>query len=304
MPLERREDIESYFEMYLEETTDLKIILGRKDFIARGPRANAFLVLPYSTRFNDEDKFKANLAKYHGIWNEATKKNRRAIHLVLTTDPKRFNNLWEANRHFSEAFNRFMSYLMKKLKLNTRPPYLAVYEYTAGSWLCKKCHTKLDKKFFCSKCKEVMPKEKRERFGGLLHCHLVIFGRAYLLPKRTITREWEKCGQGSYNFIYSLKNQKGAWVYAKGRPKEATKNETAESHLVKYLQKAKTDKGALYWVFNKRYFTNSKKLAGAPLNGWVIEPSIPEWKFLGAFHDWDLPDVVVENAFYLAGNGG
>jgi len=260
---ERREEIEQYFEVYLGDTEELKIVLGRTDGVPK------YLMLPYETRFNSEAKYKKNLAIYHGIWNEATKRYRSAVHLVLTTDPKLFSSVWHANRHFSKAFNRFMSYLLKTLKSKERPPYLSVYEYT---------------------------------IKGLMHAHVVIFGTNYLLPKRKITRAWERCGQGTYNYIYSLANAKGRWVYSRGQPKEIKRGQTAEDYLVKYLHKAKGDKGALYWAFNKRYFTNSRRLAGAPLNAGDEDELTSLWRFMFCCYAWDLPDSIVESdIFYMKG---
>lgn len=254
------------FGTYLDDCDDKVIILKNK-FSSSGPESPHpdYLFLPYQTRFSNPEHHSKNLHIYNEIWNAATVKYKRAVHLVLTTDPKRFKNLWEANRHFSKAFNRFMSYLTKHFK--HRPKYFAAYEYTKS---------------------------------GLMHAHIIIFGIPYLLPHQVITHEWERCDQGSYNYIYSLINNNGDWVYARKQPKELKKGETARDYLQKYLKKGseQPEKTFMYWVFNKRFFTYARALYK---DSWPTKASLGIYKFLMSCFDWDIPDLTLEKKPVFAG---
>lgn len=223
-----RKEIEDLFAEYIESSNAKKILVSKIPEVREYDNPNPdMLIFCYKTRFTDKKRAAFNVKIYHNVWDTATRKYKRAVHLVLTTDPKRFKNIYEANRHFSKAFNRFMSYLTKLKR--ERLPYLAAYEFTKS---------------------------------GLLHCHLIIFGVNYLIHKKQITLEWERCGQGSYNWIYALKNDNGRWVYARQKPEDLKDGETAEDYVKKYLIKAQYNESAaaLYWAFNKRFFTYSRKL--------------------------------------------
>lgn len=256
---ESKDEIKSFFEAYLNDIDDKEIVLRRKgeNLPGEAPRPD-FLFLPYQTRFTNPEHTAKNLHIYNNIWDNATSSYKRAVHLVLTTNPKRFKSLWHANRHFSIAFNRFLSYLTKHFK--GRPRYLTAYEYTKS---------------------------------GLMHCHCIIFGIPYLLPHLEITQEWERCGQGSYNYIYSLVNNNGRWLYARKKPIELKDGETARDYLVKYISKGTSSPEGLflYWAFNKRFFTYSRALYTdiyPRLQGTGI------YEFFGTCYTWSTPDVMLE----------
>lgn len=218
-----KEEINELFKTYLKEINSRRIILIKKhDAFSFTPDQ---LILRYKTRFNARDRQIRNLRNYERVFEIASQRYRNAVHLVLTTDPKRFKSLWHSWRHFSKAFNRFMSYTAKKRK--TRHHYIAVYEFTRS---------------------------------GLLHAHIVIFGTSSLFWKHQITQIWQRTGQGSYNFIYALKNENGKFVYARERPRDAKRGEDVKSYLSKYLKKAYFDSEtlSLYWTSNKRFFTCSR----------------------------------------------
>ncbi len=248
-----KQHINDYFTDYLDDCEKKKIILRLKEeYVSTFNQSPELMILNYKTRFTDEKRLKFNIKKYHAVFDDASSRYKRAVHLVLTTDPKRFRNLYEANRHFSKAFNRFMSYLTKIEK--KRPQYIVAYEFTKS---------------------------------GLMHAHVVIFGKPYLMHKELITREWERCGQGTYNYIYSLKCENGRWVYARKRPKDARDGESADDYLKKYLIKAQynAEAAALYWVFNKRFFTHSRSLAPQFRHARV---SIGIYEFLKSMYDYDV----------------
>ena len=248
------------FSGYLDDIKE-KYILMKKILPDSSPQGEEsdYLFIPYQTRFNNPEHHAKNLHIYNDVWNNATNRYKRAVHLVLTTDPKRFKNLWEANRNFNIALNRFFSYMTKHF--GHRPKYLVAYEYTGS---------------------------------GLIHCHLIIFGVPYLLPHEVITKIWERCGQGSYNYIYSLQNNNGDWLYARKKPKDIPQGQTARDYLQKYLKKGteQPERVFMYWAFNKRFFTYSRALY---TDQWPRQISLGIYKFLMVCYNWDTPGVTLEN---------
>lgn len=245
-----REKLKENFEAYIEEIDSKFCILERVKYSESIP---PFMALKYTTRFNSEKKKISQLERFEYALDKATKENKVAIFLTLTTDPKRFTSVYHANRHLSKALNRFFSFLTKRI--GHRPKYIANYEYTKKT--------------------------------GLIHTHMIIFGVRHLLSHRKITDQWEKCNQGSVNWIYSLRNRNGTWQWKKRRPK-AAKTKDAGEYLKKYIKKCLFDneEQECYWVFNKRYFTCSRSYNPPPDE---ISSQVPTWAFLGAFSLWDLP---------------
>ena len=255
LTLSDKEEIGNYFDDYIDDINDRTIILERiMNYDEYGQR---YFFLPYQTRWNSKARKKIILDKYEISIMKSLERYKTAIHLVLTTDPKRHKSLWHANRHFSPAFNKFMSFLKKRL--GYRPDYLTVYEFTKS---------------------------------GLLHAHVLIFGISYLIPHVDITREWEKCNQGSYNYIYALKKTKNGWQYKRERPTDSKKGQTADDYLKKYLKKAQFDESLLflYWTFNKRFYTCSRTLSAK-----IKNPSNGKNKFIfvGSFNVFEIPAWVI-----------
>jgi hypothetical protein len=114
-----------------------------------------------------------------------------------------------------------------------------------------------------------------------------------LLPKRQITKIWEQCGQGSYNYVYSLKRTEKGWVYSRERPKKVKKGTTADDYLKKYLLKAQYDENSMsmYWATNKRFYSFSLRL-----KTWKTpkKPATRLYKFLMTCFEWDIPYVLFE----------
>lgn len=196
----------------------------------------------YSTRFNDTRKAAIALNKFDYVMEQSLRDYYRASLLTLTTDPKRFDSLWVANRSIGEAWNKFMAWLTKRNK-RVRPEYIAAYEYTKS---------------------------------GLVHIHAILF-MPWVADKDDITKEWERIGHGTVNDVRGLKRQniKGKWVWkwAKKRPYGSSAAHGGD-YLKKYLKKAALAKfdryddqasvQAMYWVFNKRFWSCSRRLLPPP----------------------------------------
>ena len=257
---EDKEEIREFFLTYLDEVKDKMIILKRKE---EAPTFYPlFVKLSYKTRFTSKAIKRENLKKYEAIWRNASRKYKKAVFLTLTTDPKRFKSIFHSWRHFGIALNRFISYLTKYLK--QRPRYIAVYEFTKS---------------------------------GLMHVHIVIFGLSYLLGKDKITREWERCGQGTINYIYALKNNNGKWEWIREKPKDAKSSKDAQSYLAKYLKKAlfSEEQLYLYWTSNKRFFSYSRKLYRKAATKFYRESA---FNFLLVCSYSNMPDIIF-NYFIL-----
>lgn len=225
---ENRYKIRQQYDTFIDDVTDRSVILCRKED-ERNPDAPLYF-LPYKTRFTDYGRKRASLDTYEAIWKHASLGYKSAVFITLTTDPKLFSSVCDANFHFQKALNRFFS--LNQKRLGYRPKYLNVHEFT----------------------------EK-----GLLHSHIVIFGIDYLTNWKRLSKDWQKCGQGTIVHIYGLRNNGTAWNWSRAPPKGAKKGRSVDLYLKKYLKKNLFDSSELelYWTFNKRFFTYSKALRPA-----------------------------------------
>lgn len=69
-----------------------------------------------STRFTDKNIQKATQAKYYSLWDNASLKFDKAIMVTLTTDPKLFDNLWDANIGHMPAVNTLLSFIKSRVE--------------------------------------------------------------------------------------------------------------------------------------------------------------------------------------------
>ena len=248
-----KHEIHNHYEAYREDVDQRFCVLHRRK---HDPEGRNFIAIRYKTRFTDQRWRAKTLDKFDGALDNSLKNFKTGVFLTLTTDPKRFRSVWEANRHLGKAWNRFLSYLTKRCKF--RPKYIASYEYTEVT--------------------------------GLIHIHVLFFGLRWLVGKYEITDEWERCGQGSYNYVYSVFNRGGKWLWKKSKPQKA-KGKDAGDYLKYYAKKAVFEDAThhQYWVYNKRFFTCSYSL-NPPSEGTPWTP--PLWEFLGAFTLSEMPSFV------------
>lgn len=168
--------ISKLFTAYLEYINDKKIVLVKDE-------KSEAIMFNYATRFNSEKKKLLALHKYDSAWKKAEKLYKTAVFITLTTNPHNFEALSIANRHISEAWNTFMTWVRKRLGF--RPRYIRILEFTKT---------------------------------GLAHIHAVLFGISRLADIREISREWEKIGQGKIVYAYKIVNRNGRWIWEKARP--------------------------------------------------------------------------------------
>ena len=243
--------VRELFMNYINDIRSRRIILVNK-FKTDDP-TQLLKILPYKTRFTDK-RYKRRLLKhYEKIWAKASNDFKWGVFLTLTTDPKRFRNLWESWRHFHIALNRFFAYLRKFSE--SKIVYLCAYEFTDS---------------------------------GLLHAHIVLFGLKYLLPKKAITYLWERCGQGTINYVYQIQNANSKWVWSKRKPKDARRSESVSDYLKKYIIKVMVREIDvwLYWVSGKRFYAYSIKYFSMEKLGKVKEAM---FVFFGSYNILDMP---------------
>ena len=269
-------DISRLFHRYNDRVTE-KIITMLDNFNGE------LLGSQYSTRFNDSRKARVALNKFDYAMEQSLKDYWRAALLTLTTDPKEFDSLWEANRSMAKSWNKFMAWLTKRNE-GIRPEYIAAYEYTKS---------------------------------GLIHMHVILL-MDWVAEKDEITKEWMKIGQGMINDVRGLRRQnlKGqyVWKWAKKRPNGSTAAHGGD-YLKKYLKKATLaksdnydDQGAVqapYWVYNKRFWSSSQRLLPPPEAEFVRaesenENEEPRFSFFKVLSE-DEADVMVDRMIYWRG---
>lgn len=255
LPPDARKEIKILFDDYMKDIEDRRLVLGDPD------NPDNLLILPYLNRFNNIGRKVELLKKYDKIFCKSREYYQDGVFLTLTTDPKRFKSLWHANRHFQTALNRFWSVLQKRFGF--RLPYIAVYEFTPG------------------KNASGDPKN-----SGLLHAHIILFGRKWIGKSQDISDIWSKCGQGEIVKLMALRNDpQYGWLWTRAKPEDAGGRDP-QQYLKKYLVKALYDPEGfeLYWSFNKRFYSYSRRLydPDAPYRS----PSGITWVFLGSW-PWD-----------------
>lgn len=255
LPPDARKEVTDLFGEYMDDVADRRLVLGDPDNPER------LLVLPYLNRFNDQGRKVALLKKYDQIFLKSREYYQDGVFLTLTTDPGRFSSLWHANRHFSKALNRFFALLYKRFGF--RLPYIAVYEFTPPR-----------------------DGDGNPKRSGLLHCHMILFGRRWLMKSSEISRIWDSCGQGIIVKPMALRNDpQHGWLWTRAKPADS-RGRDPQQYLKKYLVKALNDREGfdLYWAFNKRFFTYSRRLYD-PETPYRSKSGI-SWIFLGSF-PWD-----------------
>lgn len=251
---------------YVEDVSSKVIVIGRQSEVG------GFEVrfLRYSHRFTSRRLYEI-LKVYDTIWKNISSKFNVGVFITLTLDPKTYSNLYQASKYISKAFNRFMSFLAKRLGF--RPPYIAVFE----------------------------PMD-----NGNPHLHVVIFGIKRIESHWRLTHLLKSEGFGEVHFEYQIKRNGDSWVWAnrKSRPRTASMN--VKHYLKKYLVKVfkaylngngeeKTlamKKLAFYFATNKRFFTCSRALMVKREVGVKVRV-LGEWFFIGSWYWLDVPDWVL-----------
>lgn len=230
------------YDRYIREINSKAIVLCPYQQ-RQSPDKSSLKLLEYKTRFNSKSRQLANLDTYDNAWNESKKYYNHAVFLTLTTAPGMHENVWNANRHFAVAWNRYISLITKRNKAaakkagtynpekSYRPKYICVYEFQKNM---------------------------------MLHCHAILFGIDRIANDIQISRDWEQCGQGKITKqIPLVRTVDNNWEWARDKPADAKDGESPERYLRKYLNKAVYDHQdfEMYWAINKKFMSKSRCLA-------------------------------------------
>lgn len=147
--------------------------------------------------------------------------------------------------------------------------------------------------------------------NGLIHSHIMIFGRSWLALKSQIESDWTRCGQGRIADVCAVRRVGSGWTWTGGKPVDAKKDEDPKTYLKKYLNKAIYDHKGFEWYFtiNKRFFSASRSMSpakqerpprldyqpAAPLPSGPIDyvrPDPPRWEFGGCVPAPQVPAQV------------
>lgn len=197
----------------------------------------ASITKPYATRFNNLSKQITLRENYEKAFKGGEDQFDIASFVTLTTDPKKFSNLWKANKYFQKNWNKLITALRKRTDKDL--PYVCVREF---------------------------------QDNGRVHFHIVLFG-IHLPPTKKgapwnnpISKTWKKYGQGEITDVKNLRSQDGVMQWVHDRPSDCSKDESPMKYLKKYLLKAQYDETAQfqYWIYNARYYTYSRSLHRTP----------------------------------------
>ncbi len=217
------EKCQDLFSQYLEDIA-IKVLHLQPD-----PTKNLYgppIYLQYATRFTSVPRQIEIREKYEQIWKNSLGSYQKAVMLTLTTDPKQFRNLEEANKAIQKNWNKLITRLRKNTKKELK--YICIREFQKN---------------------------------GRIHLHIVIFGIGYLINAKKLSKIWAGYGQGKIIDILSLVNRNQEWTWARKKPTDSG-NRNPMNYLKKYISKAQTDEDVQYqyWMTESRFYTYSYSL--------------------------------------------
>lgn len=312
MTRSRQKVIEQQFVNYREQIADRYNIL--RNINDEHPE---YLLIPYRTLYNSEQRVSDNWRRYQNAWEAASNNYSRAIQITLTTDPKRYDSLQEMADATSENFNRFMSWVRRRLA--DRCDELGTEGHNLRD--CPNCEEYGDRPDYI-KVLEWTDK-------GRPHLHVIMFGIDWLAPQHEIASEWGKY-QAAVVDVRSCRrvpagNEAGIrlddgntvrWMTS-GDGEGNQKNEKA--HQAKYLSEqmpanesvsqlqARVDdpddhlwKTVMFWATGKRFWSCSEDLQIDDRDEETIA-DLPQYVHVGAAKASDIPKHVWESSVKLMG---
>jgi hypothetical protein len=118
--------VQGKFDHYADDVRDLKCALLHKE-------SGEVKLIDYQTRFTDETRKDGIIARFYRTWENASEAYNTAILLTLTSYPpsevpkhQHRTSLWHVNRHFSVAWNAYLSLLQKRWKADRRDELLDI----------------------------------------------------------------------------------------------------------------------------------------------------------------------------------
>lgn len=305
--------LEQQFVSYLEQIEGRWNIL--KNMYDEHPE---YLLVPYRTLYNDETRVQDNWRRYHGAWKKATQEHSKAVQITLTTDPKRYSSLDEMADDTSENFNRFMSWICRRLA--ERCDDLGTEGHNLRE--CPDCEEYGERPDFI--------KALEWTDAGRPHLHVILFGIDWLAPQREIAEQWGKYQAGVVDVRtvrrkpirsgdgIEVGEHEFAW-FSSGDETTESKNEKA--HMGKYLgeqmpanesiaqtrERVEDDdddlwKTAMFWATGKQFWSCSEDFS---LDDEMDEADdleeLAQYVFVGAAKSGDIPAHVWSSSVKMMG---
>lgn len=240
-----------------------------------------YLLLPYLTRFNSEQRAASVRSGFTSALSAAGGAYSDAVVVTLTTDAKRFDGLDAAVSNLYESKSRLLSWLSTDYRLGYRPDNLSVLEFTES---------------------------------GLPHVHVVLFGLSWAVPQSVLASKWDDYGQGSVVDIRSARRRGDDWLLHNDDGGTAT----LRDYLGKAIRGLQTLAGlpagdvrdavdagdvslwrqALYWATERQYYSCSPSLKPETDDDGL--PHVTLWEFVGVAEYRELPGHVRANARVLS----
>ena len=286
-------------------------------------------LIPFSTRFNSDERVGEIRGRYREAWRVAADEYREGVVTTLTTDPKRYDSLGAMCDDLLEDANRLKDWVAYDPengpeRVGHRPPSVVSIEFTDD---------------------------------GKPHLHIAFFGVRWLAEHSALSRYWsESRDRGEIVWTDRIRTQSGRWTWVSG-PDDRQHGDVGGSSPRAYLAESidtlaasadtsaaevqdtaaalraaggdgdDTDpsgeageqgetlfKAGLYWATGLPAVTISPALkpddGGEPAagrvapDGTILPPDAPSrWRYIGAARYSELPGHIRENAT-VATRGG
>jgi hypothetical protein len=306
----RAQLLERQFAAYREQIADRWNIL--KNIRDQHPE---YLLVPYNTLYNSESRVADNWRRYHSAWTEATREHSVGVQVTLTTDPKRFDSLQEMADATSENFNRFMSWVRRRLA--DRCDDLGTEGHNLRE--CPHCEEYGERPDFI--------KVLEWTDAGRPHLHIIFFGIDWLAPQQEIAREWgrHQAGVVDVRTVRKQPARNGDGIEVDGHElvwmstgDETTESKNEKAHMGKYLGEQMPAsqsvaeirervedpdddlwKTAMFWATGKQFWSCSEDLKTDDDAEDLAD--LREYVHVGAAKDGDIPAHVWSSSVKLMG---
>ncbi|MCU4974858.1 hypothetical protein OB955_19240 [Halobacteria archaeon AArc-m2/3/4] len=145
------------------------------------------ILVPYTTRFNSERRVGETRNRYRTAWERAAEQHTDGVVLTLTTDPSKYDHLFDAAATLLKDVDRLRAWLAYDpatgpARPGYRLPAIVVPEFTAD---------------------------------GKPHVHIAFFGVSWLTPQVAISNYWDRnCNRGRIVWLDRIVNRGGRWRWA------------------------------------------------------------------------------------------
>jgi hypothetical protein len=143
-------------------------------------------LIPFSTRFNSDDRVGEIRDRYRGAWRRAAEEYREGVVATLTTDPKRYDSLGEMCDDLLDDVNALKDWVAYDpdggpSRAGHRPPSVVSVEFTED---------------------------------GKPHVHVAFFGVRWVAEHGALSRYWsESRNRGEVVWMDRIRTKSGRWTW-------------------------------------------------------------------------------------------